>query len=81
MVEIQSLTSTDRYKVHRSRVKPYLDDPRNFPPEVIAARDYSESIVFDVLEHRFIDGNLAKTSQTGYGTPGYPPIYFCDSHQ
>lgn len=57
MVELQSLTSTDRYKVHRSRVKPYLDDPRNFPPEVIAARDYSESIVFDILGHRFIDGN------------------------
>ncbi len=57
MVEIQSLLSSDKYKVHRTRVKPYLDDPRNFPPEVVAARDYSESIVFDILGHRFKDGN------------------------
>ena len=47
--------------MHRTRVKPYLDDPRNFPPEVVAARDYSESIVFDILAHRFKDGNAKNT--------------------
>ena len=61
MVELQSLTSTEKYKVHRTRVKPYLDDPRNFPPEVVAARDYSESIVFDILGHRFKDGKSSNT--------------------
>jgi hypothetical protein len=26
-----------------------------FPPEVVAARDYQESIVFDILAHRSVD--------------------------
>ena len=59
MVTLQALTSSEKYRVHRSRVKPYVDDPRHFPPEVVAARDYQESIVFDILAHRFVDNDAS----------------------